>query len=75
MKNLVSDDRAGKALDELAEESEMAAAEREKRQLTRQRAREMWIERGRPEGRDAEFWLEAERELESRDTRRTQRRA
>jgi hypothetical protein len=70
MRKLVSDDRAVKALDELADESEMTAAELEKRQLLRERAHEIWIERGSPEGRDVEFWLEAERELEGKRPRR-----
>ncbi len=70
MRKLVSDDRAVKALDELADESEMTAAELEKRQLLRERAHEIWIERGSPEGRDVEFWLEAERELEGKGPRR-----
>jgi hypothetical protein len=63
MKKLVTDDRAAKALDELAEESEMTAAELEKRHQTRERAHALWIEHGRPHGRDVEFWLAAEREL------------
>lgn len=29
----------------------------------RQRARDLWDEAGRPEGRDVEFWLRAEAEL------------
>ena len=29
----------------------------------KQRAVELWEQRGRPEGRDAEFWTQAEREL------------
>jgi hypothetical protein len=29
----------------------------------RQRAFELWEQRGRPEGHDAEFWAQAEREL------------
>jgi hypothetical protein len=29
----------------------------------KQRALELWEQRGRPEGRDAEFWTQAEREL------------
>src|SRR5437868_15505057 len=29
----------------------------------RQRAREIWVENGRPAGRDLEFWLRAEREF------------
>lgn len=35
-----------------------------------QRARELWDERGRPEGRDAEFWTQAERELALGENRR-----
>lgn len=27
------------------------------------RARQLWEEKGRPEGRDVEFWLEAERQV------------
>jgi hypothetical protein len=42
----------------------------EKRHLIRERAHEIWIERGRPEGRDVEFWLAAERELEGLRQRR-----
>ncbi|MGL3109182.1 DUF2934 domain-containing protein [Bradyrhizobium sp. BR 1432] len=30
---------------------------------TRRRAHELWENEGRPEGRDLEFWLRAEREL------------
>jgi hypothetical protein len=32
----------------------------------RRRAHELWEQSGRPEGRETEFWLQAEREL-SRD--------
>ena len=62
LKRQITDDRAVKALSELADETEMTA-ELEKRQLIRERAHQIWIERGRPEGRDVEFWLAAEREL------------
>jgi hypothetical protein len=63
MRKLVTDDRASKALDDLADESELTADELERRHHTRERAHEIWIERGRPEGRDVEFWLDAEKEL------------
>ena len=33
------------------------------RQRTRDRAYQIWEEQGRPEGREAEHWLQAEREL------------
>jgi hypothetical protein len=32
--------------------------------LIRKRARELWEVAGRPEGRDVEFWLRAEKELQ-----------
>jgi hypothetical protein len=74
LKRLITDDRAIKALSELADETEMTAAELEKRHYIRERAHEIWIERGRPEGRDVEFWLAAEHEVAeggpSRATRR-----
>jgi hypothetical protein len=63
MKRQISDDRAIKALGELADETEMTAAELEKRHYIRERAHEIWMERGYPEGRDVECWLAAEREL------------
>jgi Protein of unknown function (DUF2934) len=63
LKRLITDDRAIKALSELADETEMTAAELEKRHYIRERAHEIWIERGRPEGRDVEFWLAAEHEV------------
>ena len=49
LKRQITDDRAVKALNELADETEMTA-ELEKRQLIRERAHQIWIERGRPEG-------------------------
>lgn len=35
-----------------------------------ERARSLWEERGRPEGRDLEHWFEAERALRGDDTGR-----
>ncbi|WP_439399246.1 DUF2934 domain-containing protein [Bradyrhizobium sp. PMVTL-01] len=46
------------------------------KQQTRTRAHQLWEEAGRPEGRDLEFWLRAEREIkgthmsESQEARR-----
>ena len=37
-------------------------SEREKRVL--ERAYQLWEEAGRPEGRDQEFWRQAEREID-----------
>jgi hypothetical protein len=34
----------------------------------RQRAFRIWEQRGNPEGYEAEFWLQAERELKGEDT-------
>jgi hypothetical protein len=36
-----------------------------------QRAHRIWIEAGRPEGRDREHWLEAERQLRNPSARRS----
>jgi Protein of unknown function (DUF2934) len=63
MRRQISDPRAVQAMCELASEYEMTAAELELRCRIRERARQIWIERGRPEGRDIENWLEAEREM------------
>jgi hypothetical protein len=35
----------------------------------RKRAHELWELAGKPDGREDEFWLEAERELEARQIR------
>jgi Protein of unknown function (DUF2934) len=50
-------------MSDLASEYEMTAAELELRCRIRERARQIWIERGRPENMDVENWLAAEREL------------
>jgi hypothetical protein len=75
LKRQISDPAAMKAICELAGEFEMTAKELERRQHIRERAHEIWIERGCPEGRDLEFWLAAERELEGRLDVWRQRRA
>jgi hypothetical protein len=67
----ISDPAAVQAISDLAGEFEMTAAELEKRHHIRERAHEIWIERGRPEGRDVEVWLAAERELEGQGTPRS----
>ena len=59
----INDPTALKAICAVADELEMTAEEIERRHHIRERAHEIWIERGRPEGRDVEFWLAAEREL------------
>jgi hypothetical protein len=69
----ISDPAAVRAICELAGECEMTAEELERRQCIGERAHEIWIERGCPEGRDVEFWLAAERELNSQHERRRRR--
>jgi hypothetical protein len=66
----ISDPAAVQAICELAGEFEMTAAELEKRHFIRERAHEIRVEHGHPEGRDMEFWLSAERELEGQHVRR-----
>jgi hypothetical protein len=63
LKRQISDPAALQAIGELAGEIEMTAAELEKRHLIRERAYEIWIERGRPAECDVENWIAAEREL------------
>ena len=74
LKRQITDPAAVRAICDVAAEYEMTAAELEKRHLIRELAHKIWIERGRPEGRDVECWLAAERELEG-DTRRVRQRA
>jgi hypothetical protein len=64
MLKLITDNRAVRALRDLASEFEMTAEQMERRQRIRERAHAIWIAQGRPHGRDVEFWLTAERELE-----------
>lgn len=40
-------------------------------QAIAERARALWIERGRPDGQDLEHWLDAERQLHDELTSRT----
>src|SRR3978361_1846781 len=66
LKRQISEPAALQAIGEVAGEIEMTAAELEKRHLIRERAYEIWIELGRPEGCDVENWLAAERERAAR---------
>jgi hypothetical protein len=74
LKRQISDPAAVQALSELAGEFDITAEEMERRHHLRERAHGIWIERGCPEGHDVEFWLAAERELDSQHER-SQRRA
>ena len=75
LKRQVTDPAAVRAICDVAAEYEMTAAKLEKRHLIRERAHEIWVERGRPEGHDVEFWLAAERQLEGEEICRDRRRA
>jgi transcription initiation factor TFIIIB Brf1 subunit/transcription initiation factor TFIIB len=69
LKRYIDDPAAVRALSEVAAKLEMTAQELERRQHIRERAHEIWTERGCPEGRDVEFWLAAEGELEGQRRR------
>ncbi len=66
MKWQITDPAALQAICDLAGEAQMTAEEPERRHSIRDRAHEIWIERGRSAGRDVEFGLAAERALDSR---------
>jgi hypothetical protein len=77
MSHKISDHQATEALRELAAEFEATADEIEKSEerddrwnAIRERAYLIWIEEGRPEGRDLKHWAAAEREfhLAARDS-------
>jgi hypothetical protein len=68
LKKQISDPDGVRAICDPAGEFEMRAAQLEKRHHIRERAHEIWVERGRPQGRGEEFWLAAERELEGQQT-------
>jgi hypothetical protein len=75
LKRQISDPAAIQAICDLAGEFEMSAAALEKRHRIRERAYEMWIDLGRPEGRAVECWLATERELDDPGIHRIRRRA
>jgi hypothetical protein len=64
LRRWIVDPAAVRAIREVATELEMTAEELERRQIISKRAHEIWIQHGRPEGRDVEFWLAAEREVD-----------
>jgi hypothetical protein len=51
--------------DEISDKLRTYFVRRRAREEVRARAQQIWEENGRPEGRDVEFWLQAEREIES----------
>jgi hypothetical protein len=60
----IMDPAAVRAICEVAAELENTAEDLERRYQIEERAREIWIERSCPEGRDVEIWLAAEREVD-----------
>jgi DUF2934 family protein len=64
MRRQFSDPAAVKAIGEVADELELTAAEIERRHRIRERAHAIWTKQGRPHGRDVEFWLAAEQEVD-----------
>lgn len=69
---LVKDESTVHRLRSFAEELSRKLRRMMRRGKVRARAFELWEQAGRPEGRDLEFWLEAERQIE--DDRDEQRR-
>jgi predicted patatin/cPLA2 family phospholipase len=63
LKRQISDPRAVQAICDLVGEFEMTAQDLEQRHLIRERAFKIWIEQGRPEGRQVEHWVTAKREI------------
>jgi Protein of unknown function (DUF2934) len=65
--NRVSDETTiGKLLSWIEELKQKLQQHRERRRVrddTRKRARELWEQAGQPSGRDVEFWLQAESEI------------
>jgi transcription initiation factor TFIIIB Brf1 subunit/transcription initiation factor TFIIB len=62
----ITDLAAVRAIGEVANELDMTAEALERRRDIRERAHAMWVEHGRPDGRDVEFWLAAEREIDGK---------
>jgi hypothetical protein len=56
--------------DELSARLKNYFASRRQREEIRARARKLWEENGRPAGRDLEFWLQAEREIQDENQER-----
>jgi hypothetical protein len=61
----IFDPAANRAASELADDLEKTAEEMERRLRIRELAHALWVSHGRPQGRDIEFWLAAEREVDN----------
>jgi hypothetical protein len=54
-------------VEELRQRLQQRLAARRSKEKIRMRAWELWEQNGRPVGRDVEFWLQAERELQENE--------
>jgi hypothetical protein len=63
---LVKDETTGHRFRSFAEELKRKLLRMMRRGQVRARAYELWEQAGRPAGRELEFWLEAERQLEEK---------
>ncbi|WP_375158928.1 DUF2934 domain-containing protein [Bradyrhizobium sp. RDT46] len=61
---LVRDETTGQRFRSFAEELKRKLRRMMRRGKVRARAYELWEQAGRPAGRELEFWLEAERQIE-----------
>jgi uncharacterized protein (UPF0147 family) len=61
---IIKDESTVQRLRRLAEELRQKLARMGHRRRVRARAYELWEQAGRPVGRDVEFWLEAERQID-----------
>ena len=61
---LVKDETTGHRFRSFAEELKRKLLRMMRRGQVRSRAYELWEQAGRPAGRELEFWLEAERQIE-----------
>lgn len=68
---LVKDETTGQRFRSFAEELKRKLLRMMRRGQVRARAYELWEQAGRPTGRELEFWLEAERQLEEEREDRT----
>jgi hypothetical protein len=62
--DLTTMQRLREFVDELSARLKNYFASRRRREEIRARAHELWEENGRPAGRDLDFWLQAEREIQ-----------
>lgn len=60
----IHDDAALQAICDLAIQYEKTAADLDRQHQIQERARDIWLAHDRPEGRDVEIWLAAERDVD-----------